>query len=119
MRIKDGYGFVLEVDKARIIFKPTDNAVVVRRVGEADLVVFMADGKVEMIWEDDREVVVPTCGIDYGPDDEPGHYVCDVPADDRWPHCMKCHIHHKEDMDCEVVEAMMGADEDLLRYAVG
>jgi hypothetical protein len=120
LKVKDGDGFAIEVEKAKITFT-IDGHVVVQRDDEPNLIVSMIDGTVEMVWEDESEVEddLLTCGIDYSPEDEPGHYICDEPVDDRWPHCMMCHTHHKADASCIEVEAMRAADEQLLRYANG
>jgi hypothetical protein len=57
------------------------------------------------------------CGIDMSGEEEPGHYICDEPAD-QYPHCLQCGQHHdRAVIDCETLAFMMEADDQMLRYA--
>ena len=65
----------------------------------------------------DRPNDIHICGVDFSPEDEPGHYICPEKEDSKYPHCMKCHQHHVRGADCELVAEMKDIDERMLGWA--
>jgi hypothetical protein len=57
------------------------------------------------------------CGVDMDPE-EPGHYICDEPATNKFPH-HSCGMHHGSQIDCETVANLMAIDAQLWSYANG
>jgi hypothetical protein len=64
---------------------------------------------------DRQDPEAPICGVDMYPE-EPGHYICDEPAKNRFPH-HSCGLHHSDEIDCDTVAGLIAIDEQLLSYA--